>query len=97
MASTVEELTMNYEEDGVEIVRELDKCILSKGAWATVLYRYQELNRAKGEFSPDKYAIRRYQKTQGEYKQKSKFVISSPKQARQIVDTLSGWLPEDEG
>ncbi len=31
MSSTIEELTVNYEEDGVEVVRELDKAVLTKG------------------------------------------------------------------
>jgi hypothetical protein len=42
MATTVEELTVRYEDGGVETVKELDKKVLSKGAWATVIYRYQD-------------------------------------------------------
>jgi hypothetical protein len=42
MAETVDELTVTYEEGGVETVKELDKKVLTKGAWATVMYRYQE-------------------------------------------------------
>ncbi|MDD4731570.1 MAG: hypothetical protein PHX58_06520 [Desulfovibrio sp.] len=96
MASTVEELTIAYEEDGQEIVRELDKRVLTKGAWSTVLFRYQDLNRSTGEFGPEKYVIRRYQKVQGDYRPKSKFVISSAKQARQIMDALTEWLEQAE-
>ena len=40
--SNVEDLTVNYEENGVLIVKELDKAVLSKGAWATVMFRYQQ-------------------------------------------------------
>ena len=47
-----------------------------------------------GEYGPDKDAIRRYQKSGGEYRQKSKFNISSAEQARKIVDALSGWLAD---
>lgn len=97
MAATVEELTVAYEEDGVEIVKELDKRVLTKGAWATLMFRYQELNRSSGEFGPEKYSIRRYQKSQGEYRPKSKFVISSPKQARQIMEILTEWIPQEDG
>ena len=42
MVSDVNDLTINYEEDGVLVVKELDKQILSKGAWATLIYRYQQ-------------------------------------------------------
>ena len=92
MSANVEDLTISYEENGWLVVRELDKAILSKGAWATVLFRYQEWIPANDSYGPDKYAIRRYKKTGGEYRQQSKFTISSADQARRIVETLQGWL-----
>ena len=96
MAETVEELTVNYEEDGVQVVKELDKEILSKGTWATIVFRYQDLDRAKGEYGPEKYTIRRYQKRNGQYQSKAKFNISSIAQAQKIVDTLSRWIEESK-
>ncbi len=94
MAGTVEELTVTYEDGGIETVKELDKKVLTKGAWATVIYRYQDWNRSKEEYSPDRFTIRRYQKRDGEYQQKSKFNISSEKQAREIITALQEWLGE---
>jgi hypothetical protein len=91
MTSNVDELTISYSEDGIEIVKELDKAILSKGAWSTVMFRYQEWNRSKGEYGPDKYSIRRYQKRNGEYLPKSKFNISSREQAKAIITALREW------
>ncbi len=95
MSSDVNDLTITYEEDGTLIVKELDKEILSKGAWTTILFRYQEFNRSKGEYGPVKYSIRRYQKRSGQYLPKSKFNISSAAQAKKIVTTLSKWLEEE--
>lgn len=92
MASDVEDLTVNYEEDGVLIVKELDKEILSKGAWTTILFRYQDLDKKTNEYSADRYIIRRYQKKDGAYQSKSKFKISSPEQATKIVNALQNWL-----
>ena len=92
MASTVDELTIRYEEDGIETVKELDKQILTKGAWSTVIFRYQDWDRAKQAYGPDKYSIRRYQKRGGEYQQKSKFNISSKDQAEKIIAALQGWI-----
>ena len=91
MASTPDELTISYTEDGTEIVKELDKVILSKGAWTTILFRYQEWDRAKGAYGGDKYSIRRYQKRSGEYLPKSKFNISSKDQAKAIIEALQAW------
>jgi hypothetical protein len=95
MSESVEELTINYEDGGVQTVKELDKKILSKGAWATILFRYQDWNGSKSEYGPDKYSIRRYQKQNGEYRQKSKFNISSKEQAKSLIDALSGWIEEN--
>ena len=95
MSETIEDLTVNYEEDGVQVVRETGKEVLSKGAWATILFRYQNLDKNTGEFGKSMYTIRRYQKRQGEYITKSKFNISSNEQAQKIVETLSSWIAED--
>ncbi len=94
MAATVEELTIEYEEEGQELVKELDKKVLTKGAWATLIYRYQEWDPKKEEFSKERYTIRRYQKRNGEYMQKSKFNISSADQARDIIAALQEWTKE---
>ena len=90
--NTVEELTIKYEEDGIVIVNELDKSILSTGAWATVIFRYQEWDRNKQAYSPDKYTIRRYKKGGGEYRQQSKFTISSQNQAQKLIEVLGAWI-----
>ncbi len=96
MSSTIEDLTINYEEDGVLVVRETGKIILSKGAWETVLYRYNSMDRKTGEYGKDMYTIRRYQKRQGEYIPKSKFNISSAEQAKKIISALDSWITEKD-
>ena len=95
MAATVDELTVNYEEDGRIVSKEIDKVILTKGAWSTVIFRYQDLDRKTEEFGPDKFSIRRYQKRNGEYQYKSKFNISSRDQATKIVNALNSWLDDE--
>jgi hypothetical protein len=94
MASTPEELSVTYSEDGIDVVKELDKVVLSKGAWTTVIFRYQDWDRAKQQYGADKYTIRRYQKRGGEYTQKSKFNISSKDQAKGIIEALQKWINE---
>jgi hypothetical protein len=94
MATTVDELTVTYEENGIETVRELDKQILTRGAWSTIIFRYQDWDRQKEQYGPDKYTIRRYQKRNGEYQQKSKFNISSKDQAEKIIEALQNWIKQ---
>lgn len=96
MAEKVEDLTIEYTDNGVVTTKELDKVVLSKGAWATVMFRYQDWDRAKQEYGSDKYAIRRYQKRSGEYQLKSKFTISSEDQAQKIIDALQQWMGDSK-
>ncbi len=95
MAETVEELTIEYSEDDKVVVKELDKQVLTKGAWATIIYRYQDWDARKEEYSKDRFTIRRYQKRNGEYNQRSKFNISSADQARGIITALEKWIGEE--
>ncbi|MGC9324580.1 MAG: hypothetical protein ACP5G0_07515 [Desulfomonilia bacterium] len=92
MAKDINDVTIQYEEDDVVKVEELDKVILSKGAWATILFRYRQWDAAKSEYGPDRYSIRRYRKVNGEYRQQSKFTISSQDQARKLIDALQTWV-----
>lgn len=94
MTENVEDLTIEYIEDGVTTVKELDKTILTKGLWATLIYRYQDWNSAKQEYGGDKYSIRRYQKRHGMYQQRAKFNISSKQQAEKIISILQKWTAE---
>lgn len=98
MASDVNELSVNFnDEEGRLLCKELDKRVLSKGAWATVMYRYADMNKQSGEYGDPKVVIHRYQKSGGEYKRRSKFNISSPPQAQKIIAALQEWFPESGG
>jgi hypothetical protein len=92
--SDIDEITINYEEDGVQVIQELDKVVLSKGAWATIIFRYRQWEQSKEDYGPDRFTIRRYRKMNDEYRQQAKFNISSIDQAKKIVDALNGWVGE---
>lgn len=92
MSETIDDITIAFSENGTETTKELDKQVLTKGAWTTIMFKYQDWDNAKNDFGPVKYSIRRYQKRNNQYWQKSKFNISSADQAQKIVDILNGWL-----
>lgn len=92
MASYVDDITIDYKEGDVQIVKELDKVILTKGAWATIIFKYQQWDRKKEEYGPDRFTIRRYRKMSGDYRQQSKFNISSKDQALKIINALKDWV-----
>ena len=92
---TVDDLTCEWEEDGQLVVEQLDKCILTKGAWSTIMYKYRE-RKGAGDWSEPKVRVQRYRKQSGRYSSQSKFNISSGKQARLIVAQLQQWFPEEK-
>ncbi len=96
MTSGIEDLTINWEdEQGKLTTKELAKEVISKGGgWVTIMFLYQDLEAASGEYGPSKVRVQRYQKRGDKYIVQSKFNISSEKQAQQIIRTLSEWFPE---
>jgi len=92
--SDIDDITINYEEDGVQVVDELDKAILTRGAWVTIIFRYRQWEQSKEDYSPDRFTIRRYRKMNNEYRQQAKFNISSIDQAKKIIEALNGWIEE---
>jgi hypothetical protein len=95
MAAHVDDLTVSYTEEGVETVRQLDKVILSKGAWTTIIFKCQDWDKQKQCYKAPKYTIRRYQKKNDSYWMQSKFNISSADQATKIIEALSRWVAQD--
>jgi hypothetical protein len=65
MAETLEELTYDYEEEGTLVRKEIDRAVLTKGGWATLMFLFQELDRASGKFRAPKMAIVRFKKSKG--------------------------------
>ncbi|MEK7486627.1 MAG: hypothetical protein AABZ60_20080 [Planctomycetota bacterium] len=90
----IEELTINFSLEGDLVTKELKKEVLTKGAWATVMYLYQDKNKKTGVYGPPKIRIQRYQKRNGVYQSKNKFNISSALQAEKVVEILQKWLKD---
>lgn len=93
-AATIDEITVDYtdEETGQQTVKQLDKRVLSKGAWTTILFLYSEWDRKKECWGAPKARIDRFQKKNGVYNSQSKFKFSSAKQAQQIIDVFQEWM-----
>lgn len=94
MPETLDDLTFNYEEEGTLVRKELDRVVLTKGTWATMMFLFQEWDRKSGAFRPPKMAIVRFKKNRGNYRKQSSFNISNEKQARQIAAVFDGWYPK---
>ena len=94
MAETVDEISIDWkDENGQHLVKQVKKEVLTRGAWSTLMFMYQDLNKRTGEFGPKKIRVARYQKRGGKFIPQSKFNISSARQAKQITEIIQNWLP----
>jgi len=91
MAENINDITVNYEDEGELLVEELDKVILTRGAWTSILFRYRERDRQTGAMGPPKATLRRYQKYNGLFKKRDAINLSADT-ARALVGALEQWL-----
>jgi len=94
MAETLDEISYDYEDEGRLVRREVAREVLSKGAWATLMFLFEELDRKTETWRAPKIAIVRYKKWNGQYRKQSSFNISSEKQARSIIAAIENWYRE---
>lgn len=92
MSQKPEDLSIEFKEGDLVTVKELAKEILTKGAWCTILFQFQNWDSKKNIYGPTQYSIRRYQKRGDSYQLRSKFNISSNDQANKIIQTLTQWM-----
>jgi hypothetical protein len=92
MAEKIDDITIDYSEEGILTTKQLDKVILTRGAWTTIMFRFQTWDKKTQTYGPEAYSIRRYQKKAGAYQQRSKFNISNAEQAKKIIEVLNQWL-----
>ncbi len=91
MASDIDELTIQYEEEGQVLVEELDKLILHRGAWTTVLFLYREWDAKAEDFSQPKAGLRRYQKTGGVFRKRDAINLTE-KNIPLLIGQLQKWF-----
>jgi len=95
MAETIDEISIEWKDDnGQHLIKQVKKEDLTSGAWSTIMFMYQDLDKKTGQFGPRKIRVARYQKRGGKFIAQSKFNISSAKQAKRIIEIIQGWLPE---
>ncbi len=89
---SVDDLNIERWEEGELILKVLDKEILTRGAWATIMFLYQELDPKTKVFKPPAARIVRYHKVKGRFRPQSKMNISNAKQGLAIATVLQKWF-----
>ena len=96
----LDELSYDVEQDGVLVRRELERVTSTKGAWATVMFLYEDRDVVAGgdvnnaPWKAAKVAILRLQKVGDGYKKQASFTLGGAKEARTMANTLLGWFEE---
>ena len=91
----LEDITIAWEENGEEVIKEEDKYILAKGAWSTVAYLFRQKDK-NGEFGEKRVRLVRYKKRNGKYLTHAKFNLTGPAQVFQLMEKLGEWYKDDE-
>ena len=94
MAESIDEITWDYEEEGRQVRRTIQKEVLTRGSWSTVMFLYEELDRKTDKWGEAKISIVRFKKWQGQYRKQSSFNISSKKQAETMIAVMGRWYKE---
>jgi len=88
-ASTVEELSSNYEQLGVLLRRQLEKMIIFKdrGPWASIAFKYQ--SRDGNDWHPPRVMLAFFKNMGGFFTRYSYFNIKSKQEALKIISFLT--------
>lgn len=81
----LDDITMNIEENGVEISREIDRIVLERRGWATVAIAYQERKKEDEPFSGARFILLKLRSSGDGWKLESKFKISDAGAAEEIA------------
>jgi len=88
----IEELTVNWSENGVVKTKELDKRILSSStSWATIAFLFQEADGAGG-FRAPKVSLRRYRKRGKTFVVDKHLTLSTKAQAQALAHAIGTWF-----
>ncbi|MDR1608744.1 MAG: hypothetical protein LBT38_10115 [Deltaproteobacteria bacterium] len=91
MAENISEITVDLENEGEVMVEQLDKVVLTKGVWSTIIFRYRERDRKTNQFGPAKATLRRYQKFKGVYRKRDAVNLTMDS-AKNLIQTLTEWI-----
>lgn len=89
--SDIDDLRLDKEEDGIEVVRELGKSILVHGQWTIILVAYKEFEKAKKELGDIKYALFKLRRIGDGYKVESRFNLGGIEIIKKLLESLKKW------
>jgi len=95
-AEDIDDITVEYEDNGVQLVKQEAKEVITRGTWSTIAFLYRDWDTKTNAFGPPKITLRKYRKQKGTYRQESKFNMGSLAQAADISVVLKRWADTAE-
>jgi hypothetical protein len=92
-SDALDDLSYDQEDDGVLVREQLERVVLARGPWGTVMFLFRELDRETDTWRAPKMAIVRFQKWKGGYRKHSAFNVANAAQARELSDVFARWTP----
>ncbi len=89
----LDDLRWDLEDDGRLVRREVDRRVIEKGAWATALYLYEELDPRTEAWGPRKLTLVRWRRVQDQWRKHASFNVTDTEQAELLRDALAAWFP----
>jgi len=80
----LDDITMNIEENGAEILREVDRMVTERRGWAIVAIAYQKRKNESEPFSKTKIMLLKLRSFNEGWKLESKFKITDTGTAEEI-------------
>jgi hypothetical protein len=96
-AEDIDEITVEYEENGITVVKQEAKEIIARGTWPVLAFRYREWDPKTEDYGSVKFTVRKFRKQNGSYRMESKLNIGNPAQALAISEVLHRWVDETGG
>jgi hypothetical protein len=88
----LDDIRWDWEEDGRQVRRELDRRTFARGGWATILFLFQELDVATDAWQPPKVAVVRFQKLRGLWKKHAAWNLAGADEALAVSQALAAWF-----
>ena len=91
-ATSLDELSANYEYLGVLRRRQTDKRIINsgRGAWSIVAFKFQDMD--GNGWGPEKMMVATFKNQSGVYTRYSYVIVHSKIEAQDVVDLVSEWF-----
>jgi two-component SAPR family response regulator len=87
----LDEISLDVEEQGVLLKKQIAKSIIAKGSWPVAVFLYRELDEKKKDYGTLKTGIYKFRKIQDSYRIQGKINLPSFDDAVELAKVILKW------